>query len=59
MTRGNSIGFGSAAVWIFYAGGDFLKFIRYLAKSINVHRLNCAETGINRFCDYWMKGVYS
>jgi hypothetical protein len=43
MTRGNNTGFGSAVVWLFYAGGEFLKFIRYLMESITVHWLICAE----------------
>jgi hypothetical protein len=33
MTRGNNMGFGSAAVWLFYAGGEFLKFIQNLTES--------------------------
>jgi hypothetical protein len=49
MTRGNNTGFGSAAVWLFCGGGEFLKFIRNLTESITAHRLNCTDTGIHNF----------
>jgi hypothetical protein len=37
--------------------GRILEFVRKLKDSITAQRLNCAHKGINKFCDYWMKGI--